>query len=71
LGNIGKKHFAEGKGVPVNTEKATVISLSEAKSKMDEIARTLADRTLVYNNPGLHARLTAEMAGLAKLVSPK
>ena len=70
VGNIGKK-FMEHKGVPVNTERSSAMSLSEAKNKMDEVARTLADKTLVYNNPGLHSRLTQEMAGLAKLVSPK
>jgi hypothetical protein len=70
VGTIGKK-FMEHKGIPAGAEKQTGMSLSEAKSKMDEIAKTLADTTLVYKNPGLHARLTAEMAGLAKLVSPK
>jgi hypothetical protein len=69
LGNIGKKLFSESRGIPNSAEKQTGMTVPEAKAKMDEIAKTLADKTLIYNNPGLQARLTKEMEGYAKLVS--
>lgn len=70
LANVGSK-FMEHKGVPTNSETNTGMTPVEAKSRMDEIARTLADTTLAYNNPALRDRLTKEMEGLARLISSK